>query len=189
MRNYLLLAVLSIFLFACSEGTSGNLKDAKQTVVKQSSTPEKFKGNLQQLLNHYYNLKNTFVAEDLEEIRKACSPLMGLIHDIDINELNNDELMEWSKEAETMLFLLEDIANVESIEEKRLNFGDLSESVLMLIKSFGIKEGKVFVQFCPMAFNNNGAKWLSTKSAIQNPFFGDEMLECGKIEEIVTFEK
>ena len=34
---------------------------------------------------------------------------------------------------------------------------------------------------CPMAFDDTGASWLQADKAVRNPYFGDEMLECGAI--------
>jgi hypothetical protein len=36
-----------------------------------------------------------------------------------------------------------------------------------------------------MAFDNRGAHWLSDESTIKNPYFGDKMLTCGSVEEVV----
>lgn len=46
--------------------------------------------------------------------------------------------------------------------------------------------GAVYKQYCPMAFNNDGASWLSAESVIRNPYFGSKMLNCGKITETFT---
>ena len=32
-----------------------------------------------------------------------------------------------------------------------------------------------------MANNNQGAIWLSTDKEIKNPYFGDDMLTCGRV--------
>ncbi|NJN26228.1 MAG: DUF3347 domain-containing protein [Cyclobacteriaceae bacterium] len=34
-----------------------------------------------------------------------------------------------------------------------------------------------------MAFNDEGAFWLSKEEEIYNPYFGDKMLKCGRMEE------
>jgi Cu(I)/Ag(I) efflux system membrane fusion protein len=36
-----------------------------------------------------------------------------------------------------------------------------------------------------MANNNMGAKWLSTEEQIRNPFYGDAMLTCGSVVDIL----
>jgi hypothetical protein len=33
-----------------------------------------------------------------------------------------------------------------------------------------------------MAFGNTGAHWLSNTKEIQNPYFGDKMLKCGRVD-------
>jgi hypothetical protein len=41
--------------------------------------------------------------------------------------------------------------------------------------------GTIYKQYCPMAFSNTGAYWLSESKEIRNPYFGDKMLKCGRI--------
>ena len=41
----------------------------------------------------------------------------------------------------------------------------------------------LFIQYCPMAFGNQGATWLSAEGSVMNPYFGDEMLTCGVVRE------
>jgi hypothetical protein len=46
-------------------------------------------------------------------------------------------------------------------------------------------ETPVYRQFCLMAFSNKGAHWLSTDTIIRNPYFGDDMLDCGNVDEVI----
>ena len=43
----------------------------------------------------------------------------------------------------------------------------------------------LYIQICPMANNNKGAIWLSREEEIKNPYFGDLMLSCGEIQDII----
>lgn len=45
-----------------------------------------------------------------------------------------------------------------------------------------IESGVIYKQYCPMAFDFTGAYWLSNSKEIYNPYFGDEMLRCGKVK-------
>ena len=45
-----------------------------------------------------------------------------------------------------------------------------------------LSSGEVYRQFCPMAFENTGAFWISDSDEVLNPYFGDAMLRCGKVE-------
>jgi hypothetical protein len=53
-----------------------------------------------------------------------------------------------------------------------------------LIKVSKVDE-PVYVQFCPMANNGEGANWLSKESAVKNPYYGSMMLTCGSVKEAI----
>jgi hypothetical protein len=36
-----------------------------------------------------------------------------------------------------------------------------------------------------MAKDGKGAMWLSETKEIKNPYFGDKMMECGEVNEII----
>ena len=43
----------------------------------------------------------------------------------------------------------------------------------------------MYKQFCPMAFEGKGGYWVSTSEDIKNPYYGDKMLTCGKVVEVI----
>lgn len=47
------------------------------------------------------------------------------------------------------------------------------------------QETTIYYQFCPMANDGKGANWLSKENVIKNPYYGSEMLHCGKTVEII----
>ena len=53
------------------------------------------------------------------------------------------------------------------------------------ILAFGTKK-ELFVQYCPMAFDDKGADWISDIQDIQNPYFGDKMMRCGFVTDTLT---
>jgi hypothetical protein len=58
----------------------------------------------------------------------------------------------------------------------------MSKDMAVLIKQDGLSSGELYVAFCPMAFNNKGATWISTSKEIRNPYFGEKMLGCGEVQ-------
>jgi Cu(I)/Ag(I) efflux system membrane fusion protein len=70
-----------------------------------------------------------------------------------------------------------------NLEDQRRAFSTLSDSLYVTIKAFGLGGTEAFYDFCPMAFNEEGAFWLSDQEAIKNPYFGDKMLTCGEVKE------
>ena len=56
--------------------------------------------------------------------------------------------------------------------------------IVFIIKVFGINE-KVFIAFCPMADGDKGAYWLSREEKVINPYFGNKMLTCGEVKQVI----
>ncbi|SKD09305.1 Protein of unknown function [Chitinophaga ginsengisegetis] len=71
------------------------------------------------------------------------------------------------------------------IATQRIAFSALSNDFISLAKKSGLSSGQLYVDFCPMAMNDKGAYWLSSDKAIQNPYFGDQMLTCGEVKETI----
>ena len=81
--------------------------------------------------------------------------------------------------------LLESIQKTDDIEKQRELFRLISNEMIQWASSTQSVSSKLYVQFCPMANNNKGAKWLSSEEQIRNPFYGDVMLTCGSVVEVI----
>ncbi|RAJ82238.1 uncharacterized protein DUF3347 [Chitinophaga dinghuensis] len=68
------------------------------------------------------------------------------------------------------------------IELQRKAFATLSKELIALIEQSGVQAGTLYVDFCPMAMEDNGASWISAARDIRNPYFGEKMLTCGGIK-------
>lgn len=75
------------------------------------------------------------------------------------------------------------IASTTDLKAQRAEFEALTAEAEALVKSSGVQTGAVYKQYCPMANDNNGGYWLSSSSDIKNPYYGDEMLDCGEVKE------
>jgi Cu(I)/Ag(I) efflux system membrane fusion protein len=74
-----------------------------------------------------------------------------------------------------------------SLEAKRKEFDMISDALWSLTRTVKYDGSKVYYSFCPMAFDNKGAYWLNNSSKIENPYLGEEMLECGSVEDSVDY--
>lgn len=84
--------------------------------------------------------------------------------------------------TESIKALAQAIAETDDVEVQREKFFELTTAFIEHAKANDMG-AKLFVQYCPMAFNNTGASWVSLSSEIRNPYFGDRMLKCGRVEE------
>jgi Cu(I)/Ag(I) efflux system membrane fusion protein len=69
------------------------------------------------------------------------------------------------------------------IELKRASFEKVSNAIYALLKGAKLEHAGVYQQYCPMAFNDKGAYWLSNEAEIKNPYFGKKMMECGEVKD------
>ena len=77
------------------------------------------------------------------------------------------------------------ITTASDIEAQRAAYSGMSKDMAALIKKDGLSSGELYVAFCPMAFNDKGAIWISTSKEIRNPYFGEMMLGCGEVQETI----
>lgn len=80
---------------------------------------------------------------------------------------------------------LEVIANANDVAVQRQAFETLSMEMYEVVKT-GKNETPLYKQYCPMAFNNKGAYWLAAEEEVNNPYFGDVMLHCGRVDEKIA---
>ena len=67
----------------------------------------------------------------------------------------------------------------QNIEAQRAAFLTLSSTLIESVKTFGLP-GVIYQQFCPMTDGGKGGFWLSESEEISNPYFGDQMHNCGE---------
>ena len=60
----------------------------------------------------------------------------------------------------------------------------MSKDMYDMVKAFGAGMA-LYHDHCPMAQDNKGAMWLSETKEIRNPYFGDKMMTCGSVEEMM----
>ena len=77
------------------------------------------------------------------------------------------------------------LEQVDDVKSLRVYFKGLSNFLLSVADAFSPFSEALYVQYCPMAFDNQGARWLSFNEEILNPYFGNRMLRCGETERVL----
>jgi hypothetical protein len=73
------------------------------------------------------------------------------------------------------------IAASGDIGKQREYFKTFSDNFYQLAKKVTLSAQPVYQEYCPM----KKAYWLSSSSAIKNPYFGNQMLTCGKVSDTI----
>ena len=176
MMTFVLAASMSLSLMACGQTESKhnheNHGDAiENETAKQSRETTMSKEDVQKILSAYLAVKNNLVKTDGTTASESAKALISLL------DGNNDQLIkEIANDAEHIM-------GTKDPEHQRSHFNTLSDNVYTLVKNTSANEQPIYRQFCPMAFGNKGAYWLSAEKEVNNPYFGDKMLHCGSVKE------
>jgi hypothetical protein len=164
MKTILYSLFISASLFACSssasEQSTSEAEAVVQTEVAEQQVPD--------ALANYMTLKDALVSSDVAVAKTTATELS--------TSLTSEKMDEKMIEAANL------IASSDDLNSQRAAFKTITDGLIEALKANKIVEG-VFVQYCPMAFDNTGANWISMSEEIRNPYYGDMMLKCGKVTE------
>ncbi len=153
---------------------------------KTSAAGEKFAKQLQEVYQAYLPVKDALVDSDPGKAAEQGQELLSVLEAVDMGLLEGDAHMEYMDLLEKMNSAMETISGSKDIEVQRRAFAAFNNTFYLAVKTFGLYQGTVYYQFCPMALDNQGATWLSSSEEIRNPYFGESMMNCGETRE--TFE-
>ena len=128
-------------------------------------------------------MKNAFVATDAREVSKDAQTVAKSLQEVNMELLKGDTHMAWMDQLKILNSAIKNIAASSDIEEQREAFSNFNNAFYKSLKMFGLKDETAYYQFCPMAFDDLGAYWISETEEIRNPYFGDMMLSCGETKE------
>ena len=192
MKYFFALCLLTLTVVSCKN------KDEKKetTVTEEKNTSggilysETFITSFNNVLNAYYNLKDAFVKSDTVAVNAAGAQLKTLLDSLKLDEVQQKDTVAFSSISGRPGDASAEIAGMlaeNDLEKKRESFEMISSAFYDLIRA--VRPGGVtaYYQYCPMAFNDKGAYWLSNADSIRNPYFGKKMLTCGEVKETLKY--
>ncbi|MFK8009340.1 MAG: efflux RND transporter periplasmic adaptor subunit [Saprospiraceae bacterium] len=152
-----------------------------------ADTPDNFKTQLSSLSDQYLLLKNTLVETNASAAKEAATNFLKELENVDMTLIKGDAHKYWMQQLSAFQSHGKKITTLEEVETQRQQFEFLSDAMINSITAFGTKN-KLFVQFCPMAFENKGADWISDIQEVRNPYFGDKMMKCGLVTDTLSIK-
>jgi Cu(I)/Ag(I) efflux system membrane fusion protein len=188
-KNSIILLVA--MLFACKNNDSQDKKPASQGPLAKGVNNEIFNQSFGIFLNDYYHLKDNFITEVDTNINLYARKLAKEADSLPINSLQADTaIIATAKSfAAEISGELNGLIAEKNLENKRKSFQMVSLELYDLIRTVQYDKEKIYLDHCPMAFNNEGADWLSNSSDIRNPYIPKIMLTCGSIKDSLDFKK
>ncbi len=139
---------------------------------------------IQPVLNSYMALKDALVKTDGAASSSMAKDLKTAIEGVKMNELSSEVHTVWMKMVNELKEDAEHINETKEIAHQRDHFMSLSKNMYSLIKVSKLST-PVYYQYCPMANKGKGANWLSLENKVKNPYYGNQMLTCGKVVETI----
>ena len=140
--------------------------------------------HINEVLSHYFHVKHALTNDDAAEAKNGATMLLQVISQFDNSVLPADQKAEYTKHINAIKEHADAIVKSADINAERTHFAELSIHTYELVKAFGAGK-KIYYDHCPMALSNKGANWLSEAAAIQNPYMGSKMPECGSVEQVI----
>jgi len=185
--------IATLFFISCGNGdAANNTSETKQpatpVVANETYTPPagvdlNVSATLAPVTSGYLALKNALAADNGKDAAKAGDALVKALDGVDTSGMTELQKVRYNSLIGELREHARHIAdNGDKIDHQRMHFNMLSDATYELAKTFGGGR-KLYLAYCPMARDGQGANWLSEFAEIRNPYFGDQMLECGEVKE------
>ena len=163
MKTVIIVALLAL----CTSSYAQNSSSASQS--------------LQQLLTHYYGVKDALTKDDANTASSNAEKLLQTSRSIDIQTLSAQEQKAFSSAREAIEHNADHISEVNDIDHQREHFAALSKAMSTLAQSLSLSQQPVYLDYCPM----KKECWLSNDKVIQNPYYGKQMPDCGSVQKTI----
>ncbi len=177
---------ISLFLVSCGGQTTNEQQQTDENPSALSTVGGETKDHVNEILDEYYTLNAALVDTDAEKAQSAGQKLAGIFEEFDVNAVQEDLQAAYEEISGKIHQHAKEVAQAEDIEVQRERFVEITAGVYDMLKTFNANEHDVYYAYCPMAFDNTGAYWLSDKKEIRNPYFGSKMLKCGSVKETIA---
>lgn len=172
------------FAVDASAQLTGSYSMMNRPAEKNSNAPLKFREQLSGVLSAYYVVKNALVASDKNNASGGANSVLMALKSVSHKLQDEEADKTWQKIKSNIEKYALIIQKAKTLEEQREAFEGLSNALIEAVEKFGLRSGKAWKAYCPMAFDDKGAYWLSEFEEIKNPYFGASMLRCGINKEV-----
>lgn len=150
------------------------------TITKAQS--EVAKKEFNKTLIAYFETKNALAKDNVSLAATSAKGLSTSLTAFPVKSLSAAQQSMWKTQAAEIKKAADAIVLQKDLKEQRKSFWPLSSAMLKLAKEFKLNNNAVYVQYCPMAKKS----WLNEVEAVQNPFYGSMMYDCGEVTETIA---
>lgn len=191
-----LIGVASWYIWETRKKPKDETPELPLAAAVSKYSPE-FNASIDSVLNDYTVLSESFVRWDSAHIKTNAEALKSSMNKIQYGALKKDSTVYatatyYAQRLDSGLNALISGANLEA---GRRSFHVFSQDLYAMLGAIRYDGGKVYLQECPMAFNDTETGiWVSKTAPIRNPYLGlhhpkyrSGMLECGETRDSLNF--
>ena len=181
INKYIVIALL-LGSSAITISSCGNKEKKAEDGAKSTETPVAAKGGPNETMYAaYIDVKNALIKDDAAAAQIEAKDIITQLEKTKMDGLDSAKKTSWNVLTKSITDNTNKIMSSADLKVQRPAFDELSKEMITAVKSYNIPHGPAFRHFCPMAFEDKGAFWLSEVAEINNPYFGakSEMAHCG----------
>ncbi|MGF7080928.1 DUF3347 domain-containing protein [Mucilaginibacter sp. UYCu711] len=134
------------------------------------------------VITAYLGVKNALIAGNNDMAKSSAKELLTAISTVPAKHFTPEQNTLWAAYTDKLQFDSRHISESAAIDHQREHFASLSKNMFELVKGLKLNATTLYEQYCPM----KKATWLSETAAIKNPYYGSQMLTCGKTTETLN---
>lgn len=135
--------------------------------------------HLSNLVDHYLAAKTALNQDNLEaakshihSFKKEATQSSEMNRHPEHSEMHN-------KHHSAMVSAITEAEHAESLSSFRRAFQSITKNLVKAIDNQKFDEETLYLQYCPMALDGEGATWISDTKQVANPYMGQKMSKCG----------
>lgn len=186
-----LLAIVGYgFFFFVIKGRTGQTENTPDTPMQLAGSSDAFSSALTNCVTTYYELTAQLAKDDSSQLGEVSAGFLDAATRLPVAQLKADSNLIKLTEAlqQNLVKAATDMRSSRTLSDQRKQLQIISDLLFDLLRTTQYKGAKVYQQFCPMAFDNAGANWLSASPAISNPYMGQSMPTCGSVIDSINFK-
>jgi len=166
------------------EAHAGHSVGASATNTIGNSAETAASNALAPVFASYFSLQEALVKSDAKHAASIAGELQKAIGNVSMGALTSEAHKTWMAASEKLNGDARGIAASQDLKKQRALFASLSETMHSIAEVAGLQQ-TVYYNNCPMFNDGKGANWLSDEKGIRNPYYGSQMLTCGKTIETI----
>ncbi|MFW5973293.1 MAG: efflux RND transporter periplasmic adaptor subunit [Bacteroidota bacterium] len=141
---------------------------------------------LETMVRAYLDVAGALSLDDGSAARAAARRLESALNDASLSELDGEAVRDWNRLRRQMLGHVSVMAETDDLDALRHELLPLSHQLeTSIVRYHSDVVGTLFRAVCPMVNGSEGF-WLTRRHAVENPYHGSAMFDCGEVEEQVA---